>query len=249
MQMKKILFIISFFLLILSANAQRNSNLTWFTLSLKGGYGTSLMFNQPSFDDANITYAYYSPSYFYGGRFGILFTDNVGVSFVAGMNNLSQTYDVNGFVDYQTNIKLKSFDYGFMLDLQSPTGFYFDIGPKFATLKNADLTKTTEGLSVTDDRIAKFRSQFTSLAFDIGLKALMTDLFEIKVGVSGAYTFSNVVNSTGYIIPADNYLYYVPTYLDETTNPIQLMFGVEFTYVFGKFGKASCGKYRFMLNQ
>ncbi len=247
--MKKFFLLVVFLSLVFLLNAQRTSNFTWFSISAKGGYGSSLLFNKPSFDDNNITYSFFSPSYFFGGRFGLLFGEFVGVSAELSMNYFSQEYDISSNIDFQRVLKANSFDYGFMLNLQTNTGFFFDIGPKFSTLKSAQLTTITENSDITLDRIAKFRPEFSSLAFGIGLKPVMTQIFEVKLGLRGAYTFSNFVNDPGYIIAADDNTLYYPLYIDEKTNPIQLMFQVELTYVFGRFGKASCGKYRFMINQ
>jgi len=77
----------------------------------------------------------------------------------------------------------------------------------------------------------------------------MSDLFEFKIGLRGTYGFGSLVAESGYIIPADDKTMYFPSYSDEKTNPIQLMLNVEFTYVFGRMGRASCGKFRFMLNK
>jgi hypothetical protein len=155
------------------------------------------------------------------------------------MNSFSQNYNVTTTIVNQQNITFSTFDYGFMLNLQSPTGFFFDLGPKFSELKKATLNTNL-------DRTSNFLPAFTSVAMGVGFKALMTDKFEIKLGLRGTYAISSIVSQTGYIIPTDGL--YTPTYTDEKTNPLQVMFCAEFTYVFGRFGKARCGKYQFMFN-
>lgn len=233
---------------MLTSFAQRNSTSTWISVGLKGGFGTSFFFNQPSVDDANITYSYFSPSYFYGGNFGLLFGDFVGFSGEFSFNSLSQGYDIDANESFQRTITTKSTDFAILLNLNAPTGFYFDIGPKFSTLKSATLT-TIQTLDRCEfDRTNKFRPEFSSIVFGIGLKPVRTQSFEMKLGIRGAYTLSNFVNSPGYIIPADEKILYMPSYTDENTHPIQLMITTEFTLIFGRVGKASCGKTRLMLN-
>ena len=243
---KTILFLLIITTTLLSFSQQ---SLTWFSISARGGYGTSMLFNKPSFDDTKIDYEYYSPSYYYGGRFGLMFGDYVGVSGEVSMNSFSQNYDIHGIsTEIHRFMKINTFDYALLLNVETPTGFYFEIGPKFSFLQSAELTNTDTLTNALFDRTDKFVPKFTSLAFGIGMKPLMTDIFEIKVGLRGAYSFTNIVSESGYIIPADDKIIYSPLYLDETTNPVQLMLSVEFTYVFGRFGRASCGKYNFRFN-
>lgn len=246
--MKKIAITILFVVFSTMLFSQKNSSLTWFGVGLKGGYGSSFLFNKASVDDANVTYAYYSPAYFFGGNFGLVFGDYIGVSAEYTFNSFSQSYDVQSTESFERIISCKSNDLAFLLNLQAETGFYFDLGPKFSTLKTAALSTTTSAGTVDVDRTNKFRPEFTSIVFGIGLKPLITQSFEIKLGLRGAYTFSNIVNTPGYIIAADDNVLYMPSYSEEKTNPIQLMLTTEFTFVFGKVGNASCGKTRFMFN-
>ena len=224
------------------------NTMTWFSIGVRGGFGTSMLINVPSLDDSKIDYSYFSPSYYYGGRFGLMFGDYVGVSAEVSMNSLAQGYSVHGTELMERFMRINTFDFGFLLNLETETGFYFEVGPKFSTIKSANLTNTGDNINALFDRTDKFTPEFTSLMFGIGMKPVMTDVFEMKIGLRGAYNFGNIVGQSGYIIPADDQVIYAPSYIDETTNPAQLMLSVEFTYVFGRFGKASCGKYRFLFN-
>lgn len=242
--MKKIVLIISVVFLSLIGIAQ--NNVTWLSIGARGGFGGSLLLNQPSLDDSNIDYEYFSPAYYYGGRFGLMFGDYIGLSAFLGLNSYSQGYVIHNSTDLTRTIQLNTFDYGGLLNLETPTGFYFEIGPKFSVINKA--TMNTSGDNTSSDRIQKFVPEYTSFTFGIGMKPIMTDVFEMKIGIKGDYSFANIVAEPGYIIPADDKAFYTPLYIDETTTPAQLMLSVEFTYVFGRFGKASCGKYNFKLN-
>ena len=241
--------ILLFVIIFISLQSFSQQDPTWFSISARGGFGTSMLVNTPSLSDSKIDYEYFSPSYYYGGRFGLMFGDYIGVSAEVSMNSFSQNYMVHGIsTDLHRLMKINTFDYALLLNLETPTGFYFEIGPKFSFLNSANLLNTGENINSSFDRINKFEPKFTSIVFGIGMKPIMTDVFEMKIGLRGAYSFTNIVSESGYIIPADDKIFYSPLYIDETTNPAQLMLSVEFTYVFAKIGKASCGKYKFLFN-
>lgn len=233
-----------FFLFPLLTWGQRNSgNITWFTLSLKEAYGTCILFNQPSFDDNKVEYSYFSPSYFVGGRFGLVFGDYVGFSFDAGINNFSQNYMINS--SFKRNFNASSFEYGVLLNFQSPTGFFFDIGPKFVNLSKAIVTDNN---SSSLDIYSHLEQKYMKINVGVGMKPVMTDLFELKIGLNASYSVSSIVSESGFIIPTYSFSQYSPTYTNESTHPLQVMLGVELTYIFGRYGRANCGKYRFMFN-
>lgn len=247
--MKKHILILLFLTNTIFIFSQHSQNVTWFSIGAKGGFGSSLFFNQESFDDSKVTYEYFSPSYFTGANLGLLFGNVVGFSGEFSLNNLSQKYTIESAETFQREINIKSTDLAILLNLNASTGFYFDIGPKFSSVKSGILTTSSSSGTTNVDRNNKFRPEFTSIVLGLGLKPVRTDAFEMKLGIRGAYTLSsNFVNTQGYIIPADDNMLYSPNYSNEKTNPIQLMVTTEFTLIFGRFGKASCGKSRFILN-
>jgi len=238
--MKKItIFLV---LLIVFIVGYSQNPVTWFYVGAKGGAGVSMLYNSPSFDDQNIAYDYLSPSYYYGGSLGFLFGDNVGVTFEASMNSLLQKYDVSTTsASYHSEMQISTFDYGVLLSLQTLTGIYFNVGPKFSNTKSATL-------NTTNNRLSKFAPTFNALMVEIGYMPVRTDRFVMNVGIRGTYGFSSIVTTPGYIIAADDNSVYYPLYIDEATSPIQVMLSVELKYYFGRFGRASCGKYRFMFD-
>ena len=73
MNMKNI-FLVLFTLLITTAFAQRhrgNGEIKWLNISVKGGYGGTMLFNSDVSGDGQVTQDFLSPSYEFGGRFAI----------------------------------------------------------------------------------------------------------------------------------------------------------------------------------
>lgn len=234
-----------FLLLLLSfiVNGQKNSQLTWFLISLKGGYGSSILFNEPSFNDSKIEYKLFSPTYEYLGKLGVFFGEYVGLSFEVGSGAFSQKYRINN--TFERNFKAKTFVYGPVVNLQTESGLYIDLGLKFVSILSA---YAFDSDFKTWDFKNNLEERFSKVSLAMGFKPVMTEQFELKLGILASYGLESIVNSNGEVIPIKNQTYYTPIYSDNKTNSIELMPTIEFSFIFGKFGRASCGKYRFMFN-
>ena len=143
--MKKIsllLFLLSFTFLI-SAQRRGSSTIKWLSLEVKGGYGTTILFNSDVAAENDVSMDYFSGAYNYGGRFGITFGDYVGV-FVEGMlENFKQNYNIipgEPLLPYVKTQSFKSLDWIFELRYTNDYGFYVEAGPVFSTLKSAEET-------------------------------------------------------------------------------------------------------------
>ncbi|MEA3450401.1 MAG: hypothetical protein U9Q83_00695, partial [Bacteroidota bacterium] len=167
--MKKITIFITLSMVFIIGIAQNPT--TWFYIGAKGGAGVSMLYNNLSFNDQNIAYDYTSPSFYYGGSLGFLFGDNVGITFEASMNSLLQKYDVTTTsASYHSEMQINTFDLGVLLSLQSLSGIYLNVGPKFSDTKSATLNSTI-------DRKSKFATTFNALMVEIGYMPVRTDVF------------------------------------------------------------------------
>ena len=251
--MKKIsllLFLLSFTFLI-SAQRRGSSTIKWLSLEVKGGYGTTILFNSDVAAENDVSMDYFSGAYNYGGRFGITFGDYVGV-FVEGMlENFKQNYNIipgEPLLPYVKTQSFKSLDWIFELRYTNDYGFYVEAGPVFSTLKSAEETNDQNyGFIPRNDYIENFSKKNTGLMFGFGFALARTDRLNISLGLRGTYMFGDFVTNDNFYVLNDGV--YSGTSTNAATNPfsIKLQFGVN--YFFGFWGDASCGRGRLMFFQ
>ncbi len=245
--MKKIT--LSILIIFVGLNVLAQKNLTWVNVGLRGGYGTSVFLNKPSMDDSNVEYNYYSPSFFVEGRLGVMFGDYVGVSGGFGKCFYSADYKLHTtMANFDRKLSMDAMSFVLQLNVDIPGGFFIDIGPRFQKTGSAKITNSEYNSRAEIDLKPMLEKQFISADFAFGITTFFTDYLTLKTGVRGNYSIINIVSQSGYILPTGGNMYYVPAYTDEKTNLAQLTLSAELTYTFGRFGKASCGKNRFMFN-
>jgi hypothetical protein len=252
--MKKLILIALCMVFIGSAFGQHrrgNGEIKWLSLAIKGGYGGSLLFNSDVMADNNVSISFLSPSYSYGGRFGITYGDHIGLNFEPLFSGFSQEYNIDDGVSTYTKIqKFKSLDYFVSLRYISSYGFYFEVGPQFSTLKSASVENSKDGsfTSENGDYMAKFSEKFTSLTSGLGFAVVNGDRLQVNLGLRGSYTFGDFVIDDNYYVLNDGV--YNPTgTFTSSTNPFTLKLMVEVNYFFGFWGDATCGKGRLMFFQ
>ena len=248
--MKKSIFII--FIILFSAStifSQKKGKVTWMSLAVKGGYGSSLLIHKESMEDSKIQYNYFSPAFFVGGRFGLTFGNYIGVSSELLYQSFSQKYGITAPTEsYQKQIDFKALEFDILLRFTSPTGFYAQIGPKFT--KILSINQFTTGAVLPDPNLDLFAEQkylekWTNLIFEFGFMPYRNDRLEISIGLRGAYGFKSIINDESYFVHNDGI--YFKNYLDATTNPATLQAVIEINYMFGYFGIANCGKFKIKL--
>lgn len=232
----------------LFANAQKGK-VTWMSLAVKGGYGSSMMMHMESLNDQNVTYKYFSPSYFVGGRFGLTFGQIVGVSTNVLYSNFMQGYSIdNQTLKYDKQTNFKALDFDVTLRLTSPTSFYFEIGPKFTKINSVTNTIPTSNSSafIEQDVQENYKPNWTSILLGMGFMPYRSDRVELSLGFRASYGISSIISDNNDYYAVKDALY-SPTYTDPTTTPIQLYGVVELNYLFGYFGTANCGKFKVIL--
>jgi len=251
--MKKIVLIVLCIIFIPLANAQRgrgNGEVKWLSLAIKGGYGGTVLLNSDVLSDQNVKVNFLSPSYSYGGRFGITYGDHIGINFEPLFSGFSQEYSIDdGAEPYTKTQKFKSLDYLISLRYISSYGFYFEVGPQFSTLKSATVENSKTGNFMNENSatyMAKFEEKFKSLATGLGFAIVNGDRLQVNLGLRGTYTFGDLdpnyyVLNDGVYRPA-----ITPT---SKTNPLTFKLMAEVSYFFGFWGDATCGKGRLMFFQ
>jgi len=254
--MKKIIIVLFCMMMVSNVFAQKklgNREIKWLSLAIKGGYGGTAFFNSDITADENVTTNYLSPSYSYGGRFGITYGANFSINIEPLFSGFSQEYNINdGSAAYAKNLKFTSMDYLVSLRYVGGYGFYFEAGPQFSTIKTATVENSKEG-TFMDESDPDFKSNFaektTSLAVGLGYAILNGDRLQINLGLRGTYTFGNLVEDPTYYILNDGVYRPAGGPFVAETNPLTLKLMLEVNYFFGFWGDASCGRGRLMFFQ
>lgn len=254
--MKKLAILILFFFLtstIYSQRGRRGSEVKWLSLAVKAGYGNSILVNSNVMSDEAITTNFLSPAYSYGGRFGLTYGDNIGLSFEVLSSGYSQGYDINdGNNPYSKTQKFTTLDYLILFRYTSDYGFYFEVGPKFSNMKSA----VVENPSLTgytfndeDNYVENFKEKYNSIALGMGFAIFRAERVNFNLGLRGSYAFTDIVEDPNFYVLNDGV--YQPDLTVETssTNPFSLKLMFEINYFFGFWGDASCGRGRLMFFQ
>lgn len=249
--------IVVLFLLVLTTSygqrRGRSSTVKWLNIALKGGVGGTMLFNSDVSSDENTTMNFLSPSNEVGARFGITYGDyvNVGVEYL--MSGMSQKYQVNptNMEAYEKTQAFKMSDILFTIRFQALTGFYFEVGPKFSTVKSASIENSITG-SFNDETATSyednFSDKFTSIVVGMGLAVFNGERVQINLGLRGSYALSDLNGDGSYFVLSDG-VYSPVGPFDAETKPFTLKFTLGVNYIFGFWGDASCGRGRLMFFQ
>ncbi len=252
--MKKLsllIFLLSFSLMILAQRGRNSSVIKWLSLELKGGYGSTILFNSDVSAEENASMNFFSGAYNFGGRFGITFGDYVGV-FVENMSeNFKQSYELipgDPLLPYTKTQNFKSQDWIFELRYTNDYGFYVEAGPVFSTLKSAEESNDAEYSFIPrDNYLQNFSEKNTGLMFGLGFSIVRGDRISVNLGLRGTYMFGDFVANDNFYVLNDGI--FTGTNTGAATKPfsIKMMLGVN--YFFGFWGDASCGRGRLMFFQ
>jgi len=244
---KKLILIFVSILLTTSVFSQRKGQyVNWLSMSVKGGYGVSALLNMDTYNDPNVAPKYTSGSYFFGGRFGITYGENVGTSFEVNYTNFSQEFTIKSGTEFINNkTQFTSLDLIGLLRFTSTTGFYAEIGPKFSNIKSVTETPSIEK-SILDNA---YKTRYNSAILGLGFMPLITDRVTLSVGLRVNYGITDIINdNTQYFAVTDDKRYTPDNiYTDSKTNVLQVHGVVELNYFFGYFGTANCGKHGIIL--
>lgn len=231
--MKKMSTLILLMLIIFSAKSQ-----PWFDVGLKGGLGTSFMYNKQIFDDQYLTHKF-KPGYTFGAKFGINFIqehqitfDIMKSSFTQGFlyypeagNEVLRDYTIDGIdllLMYRTNRK----------------GTYFEVGPQWSNVSKLNYKDQGGDFlnPYTPNQIIN-KSNF-SVAVGFGGYVFGTDNFGVTAGFRINYTLNDIASEAG---RDKNFPMLTPGDSDPTHN-LGVIFMLEANYDFGYLVSSRCGK-------
>jgi len=239
MKKQNIVLVLTFLLVASLSFAQ--TGITWISVGIKAGYGTSFLFNSSSFDDPAVDYSLLSPTYVYGGKLAFSFNEGgVGVQLEYNNYSLSQKFSVdNGgnIVNHLANLNAISF--GLILKTVSLSGFYFELGPHYNILKTANLDNV--------DIRNNFVDNYASAVLGFGIMPLFGDRLELSIGIRGLISLGSINANDNFSLYSSSPNY--NNYLNNNLLSVMFVPMLDFSYVFAYMGKASCGRFRIMLNK
>ncbi len=258
--MKKLLLLTAVFLFIFNSSfsQRRGGTIKFIWVGAKGGYGNTILINKNILNDDNINPDYVSPSYFYGGRLGV----NIGYSFgVYGeymKNTAVERYSINYNADesYDKELTYDATEIGLYFRYSSDLGGFFEIGPKFTTLNSVSVNNSLSDETFLDKTLENdYNDKYTSISLGFGQDMLHAFDFPrtyLYLGLRMNYSIGELLDGSGNPVQdgfyntstnysPDNYQPYAQTHV--FTAQVTL----EFNYIIGYWGNASCGRGRLML--
>ncbi len=241
--MKSKLLLLSI-LLTAAFAAQAQQGMTWIGLDLRAGYGTSYLFNQPSFQDDSVIYQSFNPSQYFGAKLNFLFgqgTLSFGIE--GGYSSSSQNFVIkkSGLFakDEYHKALLSSYHMAFLFKAHTLGGFYVELGPQIDYVIKSYLDQD----NVTD----KLYKKFYSGVFQFGFMPIINQYIELSIGLRTVASIGSIISD-----PQFNYYSSSPNSANYSTNStfrLQFIPMIDLNYVFAYMGRASCGKFRVLLNK
>lgn len=247
-------------------SARQRGTIKWLSIALKGGYGSSTLINPNIAEDPKISGEGFTPSYSFGGRLGLTIGDKVSFLPEAYISQFGQRFNISfaGPYDltYNKDLQIKTLKTALLLRYTGYVGTFVEIGGSYSMLQTVVDTNIVRNQSsqrqpsfYSNEYIQEnFQTQFPGLVFGVGLTPIRTKRFDMAISVRGNYTFLDLmVNNSnplydGYYNYDENFeVNYNSVYAPTNAFTLQIM--VEFSYVFGFWGNASCGKRNFVLFQ
>jgi len=249
---KTVYLLVVFAVLFQNADAQRRKQtIKWFSIAVKAGYGNSVLLNINNIEDKHLSFNYLTPSFSYGGRFTFSYGDHLGFGADVLLSSFGQQYTIDNNGDiYDKNLKIKSLDILPFFRYTGDKAGYFEIGPKFSTVKSMTVTNSISNPNPpflpTDNISDKYAPKFTSIVLGFGLAVYKNERLDINLGARFAYSFTDFTPGHSYNVVDDGY--YLPEKdILTPTNPLSVQGILEVNYFFGFWGNATCGKGRLML--
>ncbi len=254
--MKKIILITAIFSLFvstLSAQRGRTTQVKWLNLELKGGFGGSRLQNSDVINDDNADLSVFSPTYEFGARLGLTYGDYIGLGVEMLSSGFNQDYNISSplLQAYTKTQKFKTSDIVISLRYTSLYGFYFELGPKFSTMKKAEVSNSIdESFQDENDSDYKqhFSEKFTSIIAGFGVAAHNGDRLRVYLGLRASFALSKFVEDDNFYVIRDGF-YNPQGNFEANTNPFSLKFTVGINYIFGFWGNATCGRGRLVFFQ
>lgn len=231
--MKKILTFIILALGINGASAQ-----PWFDIGIKGGIGTSFMYNKQIFDEQQITHKFKLGNT-YGAKLGFNFVQEHQITFDIMQTSYTQGFTyTNAGTEANRQYNIKGLDL-LLMYRTNRKGTYFEIGPQWSTISSVKYTDDG-GYFLTPYTFEQvINKKNFGIALGFGGYAFGTDNFGVTTGLRVNYILSDLINDRGKQV---NFPILQPNEGSDPTHNLGIMFIVEMNYDFGYLVSSRCGK-------
>lgn len=218
---------------ILTLSAQE----IWLEAALKGGAGTSFLYNKNIVDDPDYRYKF-TPMYGLGAKFAVNFGPWHGLSLEGLYNFSGQDFnyqEAGSSTDLANEIKWRSVD-AYLLYRYITNRVYVEIGPMYSFIQSIE--QNDNGDKIVEPA-TNYENGYLAGAFGFGGYIGGAETFSVGLGVRLNYGFLDFVNEQG---RKDWYPARKVYEKTETTHPIFAQFLVEFNFGIGHFARTSCSK-------
>lgn len=215
---------------------------TWFDIGLKGGIGTSFMYNSQIFDDQEIVHKF-KPGYTFGAKLGFNFIQEHQITFDIMKTTYKQGFTYRPADWTAVNDAERDYTFGgldmLLMYRANKNGTYFEVGPQwstYSTIKFSDNGGTIFNEDAVADMITK--SNF-GMAIGFGGYIFGTDNFGVTTGLRFNYMFNDMASSDG---TAANFPILKDVGKTNPTHNIGALFIIEMNYDFGYLVSSRCGQ-------
>lgn len=210
------------------------SSQTWFEVGVKGGPAITFLTSNNVFDDSKYDHMI-KPAYFFGGKLGVNFGEENGVSLQVGRTAIRQhfrnNYENRSFVE--RDFRAKVLDLGVLYHRTKDAG-YFEIGPRMSLTQSAEMTDDNNTINdMTDELNSSY------FGFDIGFGSFFmgNERLTLMTGFRLSYGISPIMSDDRHLGPIE------ASYT--TANNVHLasaMFCLELNYSLGYLVRSNCGR-------
>lgn len=233
--MKKVLLLAISMVFVGILNAQ-----PWFDIGVKGGIGTSMMYNKQIFDNQEVVHKF-KPGYTFGGKLGFNFIQEHQITFDVMKSQFKQafTYRPEGWTASTDAVREFTID-GLDLLLMYRTnrnGTFFEIGPQWS--RYSKVKYTDEGGDFISPTLPADVINSSNFGITAGFGGYIfgTDNFGVATGLRFNYMIADLASATG---KEKNF----PIFTLHDSNPthnLSVMFVIEVNYDFGYLVSSKCG--------
>lgn len=210
----------------------------WFDIGIKGGVGTSFMYNPQIFDDQELSHKFMLGNT-YGGKFGFNLSMEHTISFDLLKTTVKQKflYYPEAGVEANRQFDIQSLDFA-LLYRYTKGGSYFEFGPQMSQVSKVNYTDDGGDFMSPTKPEEMINKNLYSLVLGYGGYVFGTDNFGVTTGFRVSYNLTDIATEAG---RSKNFPMLYSHDPDPTRN-LSIMFIVEANYDFGYLLSPSCGK-------